>query len=132
MSQPDEVLRVKSRFHPVAVYRSGDVVVRDSGPWTPTVHALLRHLETVGFDHAPHVVGSGFDPVGRETLTFIQGNFIDPGPWTLEGATSIGVLLRQLHRATATFHIPAHIPGRRGLVSMVRPRPGRRQRHWSL
>jgi hypothetical protein len=102
----NEVLRVKSRFHPVAVYRSGDVVVRDSGSWTPTVHALLRHLETVGFDHAPYVVGSGFDLMGRETLTFIQGDFIHPDPWTLEGATSVGVLLRQLHDATASFRIP--------------------------
>src|SRR2546428_806641 len=106
MSQPDEVLRVKSLFHPAAVYRSGDVVVRDSVPWTPTVHALLRHLETVGFDHAPHVVGSGFDPMGRETLTFIQGDFIRPAPWTLDGATSVGVLLRQLPNATASFRIP--------------------------
>ncbi|MDQ6674573.1 MAG: aminoglycoside phosphotransferase family protein [Chloroflexota bacterium] len=106
MSQPDEVLRVKSRFHPAAVYRSGDVVVRDSAQWTPTVHALLRHLERVGFDGAPRVAGSGFDPVGRETLTFIQGNFIHPGPWTLEGATSVGVLLRRLHAATASFQIP--------------------------
>src|SRR5579859_7679207 len=58
--------------------------------WTPTVHALLRHLETVGFDGAPRVVGSRFDPAGRETLTFIQGDFIDPDPWTIEGATSVG------------------------------------------
>jgi hypothetical protein len=100
-------------------------VVRDSRPWTPIVHALLRHLETVGFDHAPHVVGSGFDPVGRETLTFIQCDFIHPGPWTLEGATSIGVLLRKLHRATDAFHIPADAVwypwfGRRlGVVSAI-------------
>jgi hypothetical protein len=25
-------------------------VVRDTGPWTPAVHTLLRHLERVGFD----------------------------------------------------------------------------------
>jgi hypothetical protein len=106
--QPDEVLRVKSRFHPAAVYRAGDVVLRDSGPWTPTVHALLQHLEAVGFDGAPRVVGAGFDPDGRETLTFIQGDVIHPGPWTLEGATSVGVLLRQLHGATASFQVPAN------------------------
>src|ERR1700692_2075672 len=105
MLQPDEVLRVKSRFHPAAVYRSGDVVVRDSGPWTPTVHALLRHLETVGFDGAARVVGWGCEPAGLETLAFIQGDFIHPGPWTLEGAASVGVLLRQLHDATASFRV---------------------------
>jgi hypothetical protein len=107
MSQPVEVLRVKTRFHPAAVYRSGDVVVRDSGPWTPTVHALLRHLESVGFDGAPRLVGSGFDPSGRETLSFINGDFIHPGPWTLDGATSVGLLLRQVHDATASFRIPS-------------------------
>jgi hypothetical protein len=25
------------------------VVIRDAGPWTPAVHALLRHLEDAGF-----------------------------------------------------------------------------------
>jgi hypothetical protein len=44
-----EVLSVKSRFHPAAGHRAGDVVIRDSGPWTPTVYALLRHLEDVGY-----------------------------------------------------------------------------------
>jgi hypothetical protein len=71
------------------------------------VHALLRHLEEVGFEAAPRVVGSGFEPDGRETLTFIHGDFIHPGPWTLDGATSVGVLLRQLHDATTSLQIPA-------------------------
>ena len=102
----DEVLRVKSRFHPAAVRRVGDVVVRDSGPWTPTVHALLRHLEDVGFDAAPRVVGSGFTPDGRETLTYIPGEFVQQGPWTLDGAASVGQLLRRLHDATASFRVP--------------------------
>jgi hypothetical protein len=35
----------------------GDTVRRPTGPWSPGVHALLRHLETVGFDGAPR--GSG-------------------------------------------------------------------------
>jgi hypothetical protein len=33
--------------------RSGDTVVRPGGSWTPAVHAVLRHLEAVGFDGAP-------------------------------------------------------------------------------
>jgi len=89
-----EVLRVKSSFHPTAVYRAGDIVIRDAGPWTPTVHALLRHLEEVGFHGAPRVVGSGFDAQGRETLSFVAGEFIQPGPWTLDGAASVGMLCR--------------------------------------
>jgi hypothetical protein len=91
---------------PTAVHRRGQVVVKDAGPWTVTVHSLLRHLEDVGFTASPRVVGSGFDPSGRETLTYIEGEFSDPGPWTLEGAAGVGHLLRELHKATASFRPP--------------------------
>lgn len=40
-----------------AVRRQGDVVIRDAGPWTSAVHALLRHLEQAGFEAAPRLVG---------------------------------------------------------------------------
>jgi len=56
------------------------VVIRDAGAWTPAVHALLRHLEDVGFAAAPRPVGSGLDTDGREVLTFIDGEFTQPGP----------------------------------------------------
>ena len=90
------------------VHRRGDVVVRDAGPWTPTVHTLLRHLEAVGFAGAPRVVGDGFDPSGRETLTYIEGGFTQPGPWTRDGAAAVGALLRGLHDATASYEPPPH------------------------
>jgi aminoglycoside phosphotransferase (APT) family kinase protein len=70
------------------------------------VHSLLRHLEAVGFAGAPRVVDSGFDAAGRETLCYIEGEFTDPGPWTLEGAAGVGQLLRELHRATASYRPP--------------------------
>ena len=70
-----EVLRTRSLLHHRAVYRHGQVVVREAGPWTATVHSLLRHLEDVGFAGAPRVVGSGFDTEGRETLRYIDGEF---------------------------------------------------------
>ena len=85
------------------VHRRGDVVLRDTGPWTPAVHALLRHLDKVGFQAAPRLVGSGLDQDGREMLTFIEGKFTQPGPWTNEGAAGLGALLRDLHRATSSF-----------------------------
>ena len=50
--------------------RVGDTVRRTAGPWTPSVHALLRYLEGVGFP-APHV--RGIDEQGREVLEFIEG-----------------------------------------------------------
>ena len=101
--QGDEVLRVKSRYNPWAVHRRGDTVVRDSSPWTPAVHSLLRHLEDAGFEGAPRLVGVGFDSEGRETLTYIEGEVTDQGSWTLEGAAAVGGLLRELHKATATY-----------------------------
>ncbi|GAA2412738.1 hypothetical protein [Nonomuraea africana] len=88
-----------------AVHRRGDVIVRDVGPWTPAVHALLRHLEEVGFERAPRLVGTGYDADGRETLTFIEGEFTQPGPWSLEGTAAVGVLLRDLHEATLCLPI---------------------------
>jgi len=103
----EEVLRISSAFHPTGVIRRGDVIVRDSGPWTPAIHALLRHLEAVGFPAAPRLVGGGIDAAGRETLTFIPGDFTHPGPWSLDGAAAVGALLRDLHSATATFRPPA-------------------------
>ena len=71
------------------------------------MHALLRHLEEVGFAAAPRLVGSGLDHDGREMLTFIDGEFTQPGPWSLDGAAALGALLRDPHRATATFRPPA-------------------------
>jgi Phosphotransferase enzyme family len=91
-----------------AVHRQGQVVIRETGPWAPAVHALLRHLEAVGFAGAPRVVGSGLDAAGRETLTYIDGTFLQPGPWSLEGAATVGHLLRALHDATASFQPPPH------------------------
>ncbi|MFC1717675.1 phosphotransferase [Candidatus Poribacteria bacterium] len=100
-----EVLRAKSLLHHRAVYRRGQVIVRETGPWTVAVHSLLRHLEDVGFAGSPRLVGSGFDAEGRETLSYIEGEFTQPGPWTLEGAAAVGQLLRELHEATASYHL---------------------------
>src|SRR5207249_366967 len=52
--------------------RVGDTVRRRAGPWTPAVHALLRHLEAVGFEGSPRVIG--IDEHGREALAYIEGD----------------------------------------------------------
>ncbi len=101
-----EVLRERTGFHRYAVYRRGATVVRETGAWAPTVHSLLRHLQDVGFAAAPRVVGSGFDADGRETLTYIEGEFTQPGPWSIEGAAAVGEMLRSLHDATASYTPP--------------------------
>src|SRR5947207_5806371 len=53
------------------VVRVGDTVRRNAGPWTPAVHALLRHLEYIGFTGAPHALG--IDERGREVLSYLDG-----------------------------------------------------------
>jgi len=106
MASPDDDAVVLEGGGRNVVRRRGDVVIRDARPWTPAVHALLRHLENVGFAAAPRLVGSGLDRDGREVLTFIEGEFTEPGPWSLDGAAALGGLLRSLHEATRSFRPP--------------------------
>lgn len=79
------------------------MVLRQTGAWAPSVHALLRHLHGIGFAGAPRVVGDGFDERGREVLTFIEGDVINPAPWSDDGIHGLGCLMRQLHDSTASF-----------------------------
>jgi hypothetical protein len=91
--------------------RVGDTVRRRTGPWTPAVHALLRHLEAVAFAEAPRVLG--VDERGREVLTYLEGETVgDAAPWpawTRSDATiaEVGALLRRYHGAVASFVPPA-------------------------
>jgi len=96
--------------HLSAVVRAGNTVRRPTGPWTPAVHALLRHLEAVGYDGAPRVLG--IDELGREILSFIPGEAAaggNPPPyvWTQETLIGVARLLRRYHDAVASFVPPA-------------------------
>jgi len=84
-----------------AVVRVGMTVRRPAAPWTPTFHALLRHISDRGFDLAPEPLG--FDDSGREVLSYIPGatvgwSFPWPDPIRDEG------LLRQVAKATDRLH----------------------------
>lgn len=105
----------------------GDTVRRATGPWTPTVHAFLRHLEAAGFTEAPRVMGT--DERGREILSFIDGETVgDDDPWpvwsgsedTLVGAIEI---LRRFHDVSAGFEPPEgarwRFPGAPGPAAIV-------------
>lgn len=91
------------------VVRVGDTVRRSTGPWTPAVHALLKHLEAVGFRYSPRVLG--IDEHGREILTYLPGTpAMRPWPAQLRtevGLRAIGTMLRELADAMATFTPPA-------------------------
>jgi hypothetical protein len=88
----------------------GDVVHKPASPWTPSVHALLRHLEAAGFDGAPRALG--FDTQGREMLTYLPGETIggrEPWPaWAMADSmlTQVGRWLRRVHDLTAGFVPP--------------------------
>jgi hypothetical protein len=87
------------------VFRVGDTVRRPLRPTSPATHALLRHLDDVGFPGAPRFLG--IDAKGREVLSYIPGQaIIPPYPkWALTDAalTSVADLLRAYHQAVATF-----------------------------
>ncbi|MDQ3855142.1 MAG: phosphotransferase, partial [Chloroflexota bacterium] len=87
--------------------RIGDTVRRGTGPWTPAVHALLRHLERAGFEGAPRVLG--IDDQWREVLTYVPGE-TDPNPRVSfggdEALAGVARLLRRYHDAVASFEPP--------------------------
>ena len=56
------------------VRRLGSVVTRAAKPHSPTVMALLRHLQGRGFDGSPRPIGDGFTPDGREQLEYVDGH----------------------------------------------------------
>ena len=89
-----------------AVYRNGGTVRRTVGHWTPAVHELLKHLESVGFDGAPRVLG--VDDEGREVLTFIEGQTCVSADWpewcrSEANLVRVAALMRRFHDAVESF-----------------------------
>ena len=98
----------------------GRTVRRTRGPWTPIVHAVLRHLRAAGFGPVPEPLG--IDGQGREVLSLLPGR---PATYPLADfvlserllRTAAGTL-RAYHDATvgfvappgAVWHWPAHEP----------------------
>lgn len=95
--------------------RVGDTVHRVAGPWTPTVHRLLRHLRGHG---VPAPLGFA---AGREVVSYLPGTVPqDPMPawvWTDGVLVAAARRLAALHAATvhfgldgAVWQLPAHQP----------------------
>ena len=90
------------------VVRVGDTVRRPTGPHSPFVHDLLRHLEAVGFGGAPRLLG--VDEWGREILTFVEGEVPhDYGSYSPSDAklANAARLIRRFHDATADSALAA-------------------------
>jgi hypothetical protein len=88
--------------------RIGQTVRRRTGPWSTTVHTLLRHLEVNGFPGAPRFLG--MDDQGREILTFIDGEVghypLPPSLWSEESLVAVAHFLRRYHDATVSYIPP--------------------------
>ena len=113
MTHPEEVLL--GGLETGRVVKVGETVRRESGSWTPTIHALLAHLNTRGF---PSPRPLGLDDQGREKLSFLPGRAsIWPWPPALiatEGAAKVGSFLRAYHDAVAGFAPPSPAIWRHG------------------
>jgi Ser/Thr protein kinase RdoA (MazF antagonist) len=87
------------------VVRVGDTVRRPQHAGSTGRHALLAHLEAVGFEGAPRFLG--VDREGREVLSFVDGDVpIRPYPsWALTDAAlaTVAELLGRYHAAVASF-----------------------------
>ena len=101
------------------VVRVGDTVRRQAGHWTPAVHALLDHLESVGFDAAPRALGT--DAQGREVASYVEGvagtlgpDVLAPEFRTVEACRAIGAWVRAFHDAQAGFDPDPALPWRVG------------------
>ena len=83
------------------IVRVGQTVRRALHERSDYVHALLRHLEAVGFDGAPRLLG--IDEQGREVLTYLPGEVIVRSQARLPDARldSAAHLIRRFHDATA-------------------------------
>ena len=104
----ERVERLQGGFQ-TDVLRIGGTVRRPVRPWTPAVHALLCHLEGVGFGGAPRALG--IDDQGREILTYVEGEPASGAPlpgyvWSEATLEAVGRMLRALHDATRTFVAP--------------------------
>jgi hypothetical protein len=87
------------------VFRFQDTVRRPQPTVPAGVHALLKHLEQVGFDGAPRYLGQ--DEHGRDVLSYVEGDVpIAPHPaWALtdEALMSVAALLSRYHAAMQSF-----------------------------
>lgn len=83
--------------------RIGRTVRRPTGPWTPAVHRLLRHLRSKGLPAVPHV--HGVDARGREVLGYLDGERVEMDGDGLSDAqlAEVARWARALHEAVADF-----------------------------
>ena len=105
MSKPEKPLDGSTL---TAVARKGSQVLREAGPWTPTIQRLLTHLRAQGLEWVPEPHGWTGD--GREALDYLKGKVPTyPLPeWVYSEAVLVQAAswLRKLHDATEGYVDP--------------------------
>jgi hypothetical protein len=90
------------------VVRVGDTVRRPMSPSSPSVHALLSHLEAAGFEGAPRVLG--VDERGRQILSYVPGRAatrpLQEHAVSDDTLVDLATLVRRFHDATESFVPP--------------------------
>ena len=118
LSQSDVDEQVLPGGNAGGAVRVGDTVRRPTGPWTTSVHALLRHLDEQGFGGVPRPLGR--DDQGREVLSYLPGRTVgDRRPWPTwvhsdDALVQVARWLRRYHDAVADFVPPADAEWREG------------------
>lgn len=54
------------------VRRDGEIVLRQAGPWSPSVHALLEHVRAAGISGIPRPLEIDAS-LGSERTSFLEG-----------------------------------------------------------
>lgn len=103
------------------VVRIGDTLRRPRGEGHAVVEALLVHLDDVGFEMAPRLLG--VDELDRQILDFVEGNVDNRPPWQADDRANadalgdIAAALKSLHQATSSFVAPGDAGPRRSLAN---------------
>lgn len=86
--------------------RIGDTVRRQTGRWTPSVHAFLTHLHAAGLRGVPRV--HGYDERGREVLDYLPGEVVDIDTELLSEPrlSDFGRWTKEFHLAQVGFDDP--------------------------
>lgn len=113
----DEVPLVGGYTNAGYVVKVGDTVRRPQRPTSVATHAVLEHLERVGFDAAPRFLG--IDEHNREILSYLKGQTVLPPypSWSMteHALESVAKLMRRYHDAMSSFdpsphHWPDQVP----------------------
>jgi hypothetical protein len=90
------------------VIKQGNTVLRQTGAWSPFVHALLKHLQAHGFEQAPILIEA---TANSERLSFIAGEVgnypLKPDMLSDEILIEAAKLLRRYHDITQDFIVPS-------------------------